>query len=179
MPYLYGVKTCLNNANVCIPEVPGVEPVAKEKLHITILYVGSNRPRGVAEKVSSKLRLIKPFKIVIGPEIELLPSISKPKALALMVTKGVNKLSTIRSAILSVLQEHNIKIEDRFIHNFNPHLTIGLVRAKLDPVSAEELLSEIKSRLRGIRIEVTIDKVDLVDSSGGIYKVIETYQLGD
>jgi len=178
MPYFYGIKSCLEHIRIEIPEIPGIEPVPPDKLHITVLYIGSRRPTGnVLKAVESKLSSLRPFRIVIGPDLDFFPNLSKPRALVLKISEGLSSLQKLRSILISALQEQHVSIEDRYLHNFNPHMTIGWVKVKLDPVSAERLLEDIKAILGDIEIEVTVNKIDLVDSTGGSYRVLHSHVL--
>ncbi len=179
MPYFYGIKSSLERIAIELPNIPGVESVPPDKVHITILYIGSHRPKGnVLRAIDARLRQVRPFRVTIGPEVDLFPSLSKPRALVLKISEGISTLLKVRSLLLSTLQEYGVKIEDKYIHNFTPHVTVGWIRTKLDFASAVELLDEIRALLKTVKISLVVDKIDLVDSTGGSYKVLYAHCLG-
>ncbi len=180
MPLFYGIKKPLENLNLDYSKILTlpIELTKPESLHITILYIGSSKIRSnILQEVDSVLQQIPRFKIIIGPEVDIFPSLMKPRAVVLKVIDRSGMLNMIRSKIFSILNRHGIKIEDRYVGEFRPHLTVGYIRSKLDYESAIDILEIAKELLKDIRIEVIVDRIELIDSTGGVYKVVYTHWL--
>lgn len=178
MPYFFGIKTPLLEirelqetanqiSNLALP----IQPVSPDSLHITILYIGKKLPkRDVLTRIEGELLKIGEIKLKITNKLEIFPSLSKPRALVLKVEDKYGKLREIRNILLNMLRQHNVTIEDRFLHDFNPHITIGHIRAKLTYVEAIEILDSIRVDIPDI--ELNVRYIELIDSTGGTYNVI-------
>ncbi len=178
MPYLFGIKTPLLNIRE-LQELPReierlpipVEPARPDTLHITILYIGRKIPqKDTLSKISRELSKIGKITFRITNTIEILPNISKPRTLAIKIEDRYRKLRNIRNILLNILKENNITIEDKFLHDFNPHITLGRIRAKISYNEILEILNSLNLKMPEIIIET--DYIELIDSTGGSYNTI-------
>jgi 2'-5' RNA ligase len=181
MPLFYGIKTPIVEQlriDYSLLSTLPIEPVPQDCLHITLVYVGKSRVKAEAIlEIERNLSQIPKFRIIAGPEIDLFPSISKPRALVLKVQDPTKSLMKLRNLIMTILNKHNVKIEDRYTGEFKPHITLGHIRAKMDYNAAVELLETAQDLFKNFKIEITVDRVELIDSTGGTYKVVQYYPL--
>jgi len=181
MPYFFGIKTPIieieelrNIISQIRKQALPIEPVAQDSLHLTILYVGRRLPkRDVFSKIASMLSKVGEIKFKITNSLDLFPSISKPRALVLKVEDRYGKLREIRRILIDVLKQHNATIEDKFLHEFNPHITIGHIRAKLTYAEAVEILNSLKITIP--ELTVRTQYIELIDSTGGAYRVLTKF----
>lgn len=144
-------------------------------LHLTLLYLGNVRiSNDVLTIISNIIQQFKPFKIKIGPEIAIFPDITKPKKLVFLITKGVEILNKIRNRLIAVLKDR-VKIEDKYLHNFQPHITVGDLIKKLSIEEIELVIDEFK-RLN-FEFEIVVNRLQLIDSTRALYKVLQEFYL--
>ncbi len=178
MPYFFGIKTPLSNIDIVdkinniITTLP-VEPIPRELIHITILYVGKYKiPNEVIEKIEKDLINIGYVKFKITDIVDIYPNMSKPRAIVLKVEDIQNRLSKVRGIIMSRLREFKIPIEDKYIHTFSPHITIGRIRSKIDMLQVRDIVEIVSESVRGYSKIVDVDFIELIDSSDGLYRTM-------
>lgn len=173
MPYFYGIKIPIN-----IPRINylPIEYVDADKLHVTVLYIGKSKvSRRVLDELDSKLRVFPCFKIIISNEVEILPNIVKPKIVALKILDKSRRLRMIREIIINTLKKWSIGIEDKYLHNFNPHLSIGKFRHKVDYNVCREIIDSLERNL--CEKEFQVSYVQLIDSTEAKYLVLHVHKL--
>ena len=178
MPYFFGIKTPLTNIEdlaKALQELERcyipIEVAVPDALHVTVLYVGRRAPKNdVIYKISGELTKIGKIIFKITNKVELYPSTAKPRALVLKIDDRYGKLREARRILINILKQYNIPIEDRFIHDFNPHITLGRIRSKLTYRDAIEILENVSINIPEMTVEASY--VELIDSTGGSYKVI-------
>ncbi len=181
MPLFYGIKTPivaqLRIDYSTLSTLP-IEPVPQDCLHLTLVYVGKSRISAEAIRdIEKAVSQVPKFRIVVGPEVDLFPSIAKPRALVLKVQDPTRSLARLRNLIITMLNKHNVKVEDRYVGEFKPHITLGHIRTKLDYSSAMELIDIVRELFKNFQVSIIIDRVELIDSTGGTYKIIQHYFL--
>ena len=151
-PFIYGLLVALNPPKL---DVPGLVP---EKPHITIVYLGYKFPNVPGHVPLS------PFTAYVK-SIEPLPSRSKPRHVVLML-EPTEPFIRIRE-LLGIGS-------DRY-GEFRPHISLYAVRAKYHWDYLADLVVPQLKGLVGLRI--VVDRVQLIDTGGGIYRVIREIPL--
>jgi len=164
VPLLFGIRTPIEHGCSFIR----LNLIPVDKLHITLLYLGDVR----ADLSRVEIRH-KPFTVLVG-EMMFLPSPSNPRAVALKVIKGVEELTSLRGEIIHEVAKLGLKIEDKHLEEFVPHITIARIREKR--LDVRELKEELKC-LRRFRRRILVDAVELMDSAGGEYRTLIRWSL--
>ncbi len=149
-----------------------VEPVPRDLLHITLLYLG-NRALSNSELfcLRSKLASVKPFSIVVGG-CGIYPSMSKPRALALEVLEGSEHLGLLRRKLLECVRWSR----DRY-GEFRPHVTVAWIRKKVRSCEDEECILRLCEVLEKVRFNILVREVHYVEFSGLSIRVISSFGL--
>ncbi len=127
--------------------------------------------------LTSRLERLAAFIITISGPADLYPSPSRPRALVLRVVRGSEQLNRVRDLLISALADKGVRVEDRFLHCFRPHVTLARVKVKIYGFTAKMIVNEVSRHLRGLSINVLVDRVELLDSSRGLYKTIYVHKL--
>ena len=137
-------------------DVPGL---VVEKPHITIVYLGYKAPTDVPSLIP-----LMPFSTYVK-SIEPLPSRARPRHVVLMLepTEPFMRLREFLGAG-----------RDRY-SEFKPHLTLYAVRAKYHWDYLADLVIPILRSLIGHR--VVVDRVQLIDTGRGTYRVVREIPL--
>jgi len=150
-------------------------PVKEGNHHITLLYVG-DRPSDQADnKVEQAVSNI-PCSTIRTKQVVLLPTPSKPRVIAIEVDK-TRELVRLRSAILNALSSSGVRIGDRYIGDFKPHITIAYVRSKVDPQYLIQVIQELDINNEVSGRAIMIDRVSLIMARENTYTEIKTHKL--
>ncbi len=151
-----------------------VEPVNPSNYHITILYLGDEAPPRQALDVLAERISCMPCIRLRGRGLTLFPSVIKPKALVIEFEENP-VLIQIRNYALALLENAKVRVRDRHLSSFRPHMTIARIKAKIDGFS---LLEEIERGELGkaiSRLVVTINSISLIRALGEVY--YEVYKM--
>jgi len=176
MPYFIGIPIAIEK----LPFNP-IEPyreIPKDKLHITLVYIGSLKSSEVSAIKETLDRITsrhKRFKVVLRGVVAL-PSSSKPRYLALAVIQRGERLSKLRMEIITELINAGIVPKDSYLTDFKPHVTFAEARVKPRDIPHRTLERVLKQGKR-IEEEVEVEEVVLYDSSKGIYKIVSRHKL--
>ena len=165
MGYFYGTLVRGIDLTWVLRGLP-VEALSPDDYHITIVYVGDREPKGVKEQLELALGRFRCFEVRLSG-FELLPSPAKPRVVAARVVDN-GELGKVRSTIISVLAKQSIKLSDRYLSDFKPHVTIGYVKAK----GIGDVLQEALEDLEVGDLAVRISEIGLIHAHGGRYSKV-------
>jgi len=176
VPYFVGIPVGLRE--IPLKLIEPYREVPKERLHITLVYIGSLKGSKVCVVKSVLSRVAshhKAFKITLHGVVPL-PSFNKPRYLALTVARGKEKLTRLRSEIVAELTNIELTLEDVYLSDFKPHVTFAETRVKTSTIP-QKLLSKIIKMGKRVREEVEVREIVLYESTGGVYRVISRHKL--
>jgi 2'-5' RNA ligase len=120
----------------------GVKWVEPENLHITLKFFSDIRveeTHEISRAVQKTIDEFDPFEIIMGGA-GAFPNIEKPRAIWLGVTEGESQFREFFERLDDRLADLRYPPERR---RFQPHLTIGRVRAKQEDGELTRLLAEL------------------------------------
>ncbi|MGC8608067.1 MAG: 2'-5' RNA ligase family protein [Vulcanisaeta sp.] len=176
MGYFYGVFIRDLDVTSLIRALP-VMPVERENMHITITYIGDDRPsQGVDDRVGVSIGSMPCFRAKLG-QLILLPSVLRPKVLAVEIINN-KQLSKLRSIIVSILRDSGISMNDKYSGEFKPHITIAYIKSKkVNPQNILETTREMGIEKELLDKSLLIENVSLILARGNNYREISRHKL--
>lgn len=146
-------------------------------IHLTLKFLGDVNPEDIesigkaVEEVASRHYS---FSLHIGG-VGAFPNLARPRVIWAGVRVGVDHASALAQDINLALNRHGFPLETK---KFNPHLTIGRLREKVDLKSYANQYRRY-NRINGA--EMTVDAISLIrsqlDFRGAIYSTLKSYSL--
>lgn len=161
-----------------LPAGADVKWVAPENLHWTVKFLGDINPRDLAEvcqAIAAAARNVPPFRMEVAGA-GAFPNLDRPRTLWLAAGNGGEGLVRLAEAIETETTKIGFRREGR---RFEPHLTIGRVRAGGPEQTALGTLLRDNADFAGGSMEV--DEVVLFSSElrpeGPVYEALERVEL--
>ncbi len=178
MGYFIGIPVTITKFRKFVrPPYCEIEP---SKMHLTLIYLGSRIQQNSLELVFNVIdevaKSYKPFKIKVCG-LKPFPLYTKPKYLAAVIVNGVEKLKRLRERIVDLLSAYRVPIEDKFLYNFQPHITIATTRVK-PSMEVYNLIDKIIRKSRKVSEEVIVKEISVYKSESEKYVVLHKAVLG-
>ena len=146
--------------------------------HITIYFFGeveANDIELLKGTISDALKQIRPFK-ASAAGISAFPSMKRPRVFWIGIENKTNELEKIYESIKKDLPGKKIKVNIE-TKNYTPHLTIGRVKDRCDPVTLQRLLADSGKEFGSFSIEKIILYQSILKKEGPLYKALDVFQL--
>jgi 2'-5' RNA ligase len=175
-PPLEGLKGFLAFAQGLNLPVKWVPP---ENIHLTLVFLGETREDQLTNlKAALKMAThgIRPFELEVG-KLGAFSNPKKPKTLFADIVKGREEVEGLFECMAGPLANAGFNREER---KFHPHVTLGKVHEESLPLEIWERLRKACPPSLG---SLVVEKIHLMESRltprGSIYKVLESYPLGN
>ncbi len=151
--------------------------VKPSNIHLTLKFLGDINPENiesigkVVEEIASRHYS---FSLHIGG-VGAFPNLARPRVIWAGVRVGAEHASALAQDINLALSRHGFPLETK---KFNPHLTIGRLREKVNLKPYANQYRQYDS-INGA--EMTVGAISLIrsqlDSRGAIYSTLQSYSL--
>lgn len=127
VPLPAGLLGFVESAQRLLPPMPGLRPMRRDQLHVTLAFIGEAGPR----KAALAREVVESVPVQSGGEgvIErflLLPSANRARVVALELSDGQGVFATLFEEVMSGLERAGVMQREK--RPFRPHLTIARLR---------------------------------------------------
>ena len=118
-----------------------VKPVEPENIHITLKFLGNIKEADTKKVDKTIFESVKGYKPISlkAKGIGVFPSIKKPRVIWTGISDQLNLMTELQKRLDEKLEEIGFPKEKR---PFRGHLTLGRVKAKIDPIRLSDALKE-------------------------------------